>query len=113
VAAMKPPIFVHSLSDTEKEQLQAAPRSSEAFVMRRAQLIRLCRSLGETVLALPERRRGCLQAASILALNMANLPRGVTQLGGYAGKRHHITWFRSRKGPPDSPPQGATGGTAS
>jgi transposase len=39
VAGMRPPIFVRSLSDTEKEQLQTALRSSEAFVMRRAQII--------------------------------------------------------------------------
>src|SRR5215217_6627165 len=36
---MRAPIFVRSLSDTEKEQLQTALRSSEAFVMRRAQII--------------------------------------------------------------------------
>ena len=36
---MKPPIFVRSLSDTEKEQLKSALRSSDAFVMRRAQII--------------------------------------------------------------------------
>jgi transposase len=39
VAVMRPPIFVRSLSDTEIEQLQTALRSSEAFVMRRAQII--------------------------------------------------------------------------
>jgi transposase len=39
VVAMRPPIFVRSLSDAEKEQLQTALRSSEAFVMRRAQII--------------------------------------------------------------------------
>jgi transposase len=39
VTAMRLPIFVRSLSDTEKEQLQTALRSSEAFVMRRAQII--------------------------------------------------------------------------
>ena len=36
---MKPPIFVRSLSDIEKEQLKSALRSSDAFVMRRAQII--------------------------------------------------------------------------
>src|SRR5919112_305608 len=36
---MRPPIFVRSLSDTEKEQLQTALRSKDAFVMRRAQII--------------------------------------------------------------------------
>ena len=36
---MKPPIFVRPLSDTEKEQLKTALRSSDAFVLRRAQII--------------------------------------------------------------------------
>ena len=53
---MRPPIFVRSLSDTEKEQLENALRSKDAFVMRRAQIIlasdrgerasRIARSLG-------------------------------------------------------------------
>ena len=53
---MRPPIFVRSLSDTEKEQLEPALRSKDAFVMRRAQIIlasnrgerasRIARSLG-------------------------------------------------------------------
>ena len=36
---MKPPIFVRPLSDTEKEQLKTALRSSDAFVLRRGQII--------------------------------------------------------------------------
>jgi hypothetical protein len=47
VTAMRPPIFVRSLSDTEKEQLQTALRSPEAFVMRRAQKIILASDRGE------------------------------------------------------------------
>ena len=53
---MRPPIFVRSLSDTEKEHLETALRSKDAFVMRRAQIIlasnrderasRIARSLG-------------------------------------------------------------------
>lgn len=53
---MRPPIFVRSLSDTEKQQLENALRSKDAFVMRRAQIIlasergerasRIARSLG-------------------------------------------------------------------
>lgn len=35
---MKPPIFIRSLSETEKEQLKTALRSSDAFVLRRAQI---------------------------------------------------------------------------
>jgi transposase len=56
VETMRPAIFVRSLSDTEKEQLQTALRSKDAFVMRRAQIIlasergerasRIARSLG-------------------------------------------------------------------
>src|SRR5215203_2157252 len=36
---MRPPIFVRSLSDSEKEHLETALRSKDAFVMRRAQVI--------------------------------------------------------------------------
>ena len=36
---MKPPIFVRQLSDTEKGQLKTALRSSDAFVLRRAQIV--------------------------------------------------------------------------
>jgi transposase len=36
---MKPPIFVRSLSDTETDRLKTALRSSDAFVLRRAQII--------------------------------------------------------------------------
>jgi transposase len=53
---MRPPIFVRPLSDTEKEQLETALRSSDAFVRRPAQIIlapsrgerapRIARSLG-------------------------------------------------------------------
>jgi transposase len=56
VKTMRPPIFVRSLSDTEKEHLESALRSKDAFVMRRAQIIlashrserasRIARSLG-------------------------------------------------------------------
>ncbi len=54
--SMRPPIFVRTLSETEKEHLQAALRSKDAFVMRRAQILlasdrgesapRIARSLG-------------------------------------------------------------------
>ena len=43
---MRPPIFVRSLSDSEKEKLETALRSKDAFVMRRAQII-LASSRGE------------------------------------------------------------------
>jgi len=37
--SMKPPIFVRTLSKHERQELQAALRSSEAFVLRRAQIL--------------------------------------------------------------------------
>lgn len=36
---MKPPIYVRPLTDQERQQLQTALRSSDAFTMRRAQII--------------------------------------------------------------------------
>jgi transposase len=36
---MKPPIFVHSLSEMERQTLEAGLRSKDAFVMRRCQVI--------------------------------------------------------------------------
>ena len=39
MALMRNPIFVRSLADTEKEQLEHALRSKDAFIMRRAQII--------------------------------------------------------------------------
>jgi transposase len=39
VVGMKPPIFVRSLSENERESLQAGLRSKDAFVMRRCQIL--------------------------------------------------------------------------
>jgi transposase len=78
---MRPPIFVRSLSDTEKEQLQTALRSKDAFVMRRAQIVlasergerasRIARSLGcgsqtvrDAIHAFNERGLAALKAGS-------------------------------------------------
>src|SRR5215207_5704225 len=54
---MRPPIFVRSLSDTEKEQLETALRSKDAFVMRPAQII-LASNRGERA-SLIARSLGC------------------------------------------------------
>src|ERR687893_337209 len=78
---MRPPIFVRSLSDTEKEQLETALRSKDAFVMRQAQVIlasergerapQIARSLGcgsqtvhNAIHAFNERGLGALQPGS-------------------------------------------------
>jgi transposase len=44
---MKPPIFVRSLSERERESLQAGLRSKDAFVMRRCQIL-LASARGES-----------------------------------------------------------------
>jgi transposase len=54
---MRPPIFVRSLSDTEKEQLETALRSKDAFIMRRAQII-LASNRGERASTI-SRSLGC------------------------------------------------------
>jgi len=45
---MKAPIFVRSLSENEREQIEAGLRSSEAFVLRRSQIL-LASARGERV----------------------------------------------------------------
>jgi transposase len=45
---MRPPIFVHPLSEDEHQQLEAGLRSSEAFVLRRSQIL-LASARGERV----------------------------------------------------------------
>jgi len=47
VVLMKPPIFVRSLSEEEREALEAGLRSKDAFVLRRSQIL-LASSRGES-----------------------------------------------------------------
>src|ERR671924_1415858 len=48
VRAMKPPIFVRSLSGKERERLEAGLRSKDTFTLRRSQML-LASSRGEHV----------------------------------------------------------------
>jgi transposase len=48
MAAMRPPIYVRALTDEERTQLEAGFRSSEAFVLRRCQIV-LASARGERV----------------------------------------------------------------
>src|SRR5919205_1320721 len=48
VRAMKPPIFVRSLSGKERERLEAGLRSKDAFTLRRSQML-LASSRGDEV----------------------------------------------------------------
>jgi transposase len=78
---MRSPIFVRSLSDTQKEHLESALRSKDAFIMRRAQIIlasnrgerasTIARSLGcgsqtvrDAIHTFNERGLGALKAGS-------------------------------------------------
>ena len=46
--AMKPPIFVRTLSNDERKRLEAGLRSNDAFALRRSQML-LASSRGEHV----------------------------------------------------------------
>ena len=78
---MKPPIFVRTLSEEEREALEAGLRSSDAFVLRRCQILlasarrerppRIAENLGcgsqtvrNAIHAFDERGLGALQAGS-------------------------------------------------
>ena len=56
---MKPPIFVRSLSEEERERLEAGLRSKDAFALRRSQML-LASSRGEEVPQIA-RNLGCGQ----------------------------------------------------
>jgi transposase len=59
VRAMKPPIFVRSFSEKERERLEAGLRSKDAFALRRSQML-LASSRGEEVPRIAE-NLGCGQ----------------------------------------------------
>src|SRR5918994_433457 len=79
---MRPPIFVRSLSDTEKEQLETALRSKDAFVMRRAQVI-LASERGERAPQIA-RSLGCGSQTARDAIHDFN-ERGLAALDGGGG----------------------------
>ncbi len=41
IVAMRPPLLVRSLTESEQDELENALRSGEAFTLRRAQIVRL------------------------------------------------------------------------
>src|SRR6266516_1950866 len=45
---MRQPLFIHSLTEVERQQIEAGLRSSDAFVMRRSQIL-LASARGERV----------------------------------------------------------------
>jgi transposase len=92
---MKPPIFVRSLSENEREALEAGLRSKEAFVMRRCQVL-LASSRGESP---PETARSLGRASQTAgnAIRAFN-ERGVGALtpGSSRPKRVHAAFDRER-----------------
>ncbi len=92
---MKPPIFVRSLSENEREALEAGLRSKDAFVMRRCQVL-LASSRGEFP---PEiaRSLGCAPQTAGNAIRAFN-ERGVGALtpGSSRPKRVHAAFDRER-----------------
>ena len=89
---MRPPIFVRSLSDTEKEQLQTALRSKDAFLMRRAQII-LASNRGERASTIA-RSLGCGSQTARDAIHDFN-ERGLAALvaGSSRPKRTRAAFF--------------------
>jgi transposase len=67
---MRSPIFVRELSEDEREQVEAALRASEAFTLRRAQIV-LASARGEQVPAIAE-HLGCGQQTVRNALHAFN-----------------------------------------
>jgi transposase len=84
---MKPPLFVRSLSDAERDALKAGLRSSDAFTLRRSQIL-LASARGETPPAIA-RQLGCASQTvrnTIRALN----ERGLAALQERSHRNHTI-----------------------
>src|SRR5918997_3739244 len=92
---MKPPIFVRTLSTNEREALEAGLRSSEAFVLRRCQIL-LASDRGENAYQIAT-SLGCNPQTArnaIHAFNEKGLPQALRQ----GSKRPH-TVHRAFQGP--------------
>jgi transposase len=74
---MRPPIFVRPLTDAEREQAEAGLRSSDAFVLRRCQIV-LASARGEQAPAIA-RQLGCGDQTVRNALHASNA-RGLAAL---------------------------------
>ena len=83
VVAMKTPIFVRSLSEKERETLQAGLRSKDAFTLRRSQML-LASSRGDEVPHIAE-NLGCGQQTVRDAIHDFNA-RGVDALAAKSSR---------------------------
>lgn len=84
---MKAPIFVRPLTESERQALEAGLRSTDAFVLRRCQIL-LASARGETVPAIA-RALACNQQTVRNALH-AFVSRGVAALAAGSSRAHTI-----------------------
>ena len=84
---MRPPIFVRDLSAVEREQVEAALRTNEAFTLRRAQVV-LASARGEWVPAIAE-HLGCGEQTVRNAIHAFNA-RGLGALFLGSSRPHTI-----------------------
>ena len=84
---MRPPIFVRDLSADEREQVEAALRTHEAFTLRRAQIV-LASARGERVPAIAE-QLGCGEQTVRNAIHAFNA-RGAGALSPGSSRPHTI-----------------------
>jgi transposase len=92
---MKRPIFVRPLSDAEREALEAGLRSSDAFVLRRCQIL-LASSRGENAYQIAK-SLGCNPQTARNAIHAFN-ERGLPEALERGSKRPH-TIHRAFQGP--------------
>jgi transposase len=84
---MRPPIFVRSLSQDEREQIEAGLRSSEAFVLRRSQIL-LASARGEAVPSIA-RSLSCDEQTVRNAIHAFN-QQGLAALTAGSSRPHHL-----------------------
>src|SRR5918995_6665218 len=89
---MKPPIFVRSLSEKERESLEAGLHSKDSFVMRRCQIL-LASSRGQSPPKIAARSLGCGSQTVRNAIHAFN-DRGLLALtpGSSRPKRVHAAF---------------------
>ena len=84
---MRPPIFVRSLSQDEREQIEAGLRSSDAFVLRRCQIL-LASARGEAVPSIA-RALSCDEQTVRNAIHAFN-QQGLAALCAASSRPHHL-----------------------
>ncbi|SRR5690349_10056831 len=84
---MRPPIFVRPLSQDEREQIETGLRSSDAFVLRRSQIL-LASARGEAVPSIA-RALSCDEQTVRNAIHAFN-QQGLAALRAASSRPHHL-----------------------